>query len=161
MLKKTNITEGKTLSIWKEFFAELVRWTVVVLFLVPAVDAWGIPKISDVLNKLLTYIPNVFVAAIIGLIGAVASHFVSDIVKNGAKAIGSKSSNLLAAVSYYAVLFFTVLVVLNQLGIASSLIQILFTGLVSMIAIAGGLAFGLGGKDIARDILEGLRKKLK
>jgi hypothetical protein len=110
---------------------------------------------------LLAYIPNVFVAVIIGLVGTVAARIISDIVKHAVKSIGAKSANMLATTAYYAISFFTALVVLNQLGIASDLVRILFTGIVVMIAIAGGLAFGLGGKDIARDILEGLQKKLR
>jgi hypothetical protein len=58
------------------------------------------------------------------------------------------------------ILFFTALVVLNQLGVAQDLIRILFTGIVFMVTIAGGLAFGLGGKDLARDILMELKKKI-
>ena len=63
-------------------------------------------------------------------------------------------------VGRWAVLIFVFLVVLNQLGIASDLIRILFAGIVAMVALAGGLAFGLGGKETARDIIERLRKRL-
>jgi hypothetical protein len=63
-------------------------------------------------------------------------------------------------VGRWAVLIFVFLVVLNQLGIASDLIRILFAGIVAMVALAGGLAFGLGGKEAAKDIIEKLRKRL-
>ena len=151
----------RIVDIWKELFAELVRWTVIVVFLVPAVETWGIPRITEVLNKLLLYIPNVFIAAIVGLVGTIAAHFVSDIVRHGGFALGAKSSKFISSVSYYAILVFTTLIVLNQLGIASDLIRILFTGFVAMISLAGGLAFGLGGQDTAKDILNALRKKLQ
>ena len=59
------------------------------------------------------------------------------------------------------IVFFTILVVLNQLGVAQDIIRILFTGIIGMLALAGGLAFGLGGKDIARDLLSELTKKVK
>ena len=59
------------------------------------------------------------------------------------------------------IVFFTILVVLNQLGVAQDIIRILFTGIIGMLALAGGLAFGLGGKDMARDLLSELTKKVK
>jgi hypothetical protein len=67
----------------------------------------------------------------------------------------------LSAFAKSTIIFFTVLVMMNQLGVAQDLIRIFFTGLVAMVAIAGGLAFGLGGKDTAKEILENLRKKLQ
>ncbi|MBI4136685.1 hypothetical protein HY469_01330 [Candidatus Roizmanbacteria bacterium] len=160
-LEEAKLGTGRSITLWQELFAELVRWTTVVLFLIPTAEMWGIPRFTDVLNRVLVYIPNVFVAAIVGLIGAVAANFVSDIIREGATALGSKSSRVLGGFSYYAILLFTVMVVLNQLGIAADLIRILFTGMVAMVAIAGGLAFGLGGKDLAKEVLEDLRKKLK
>lgn len=160
-LEEAGVAKGKSVNVWIELFAELVRWTIIVLFLIPAAEIWGIPRVTNVLNQLLLYVPNVFIAAIVGLVGAVAANFVSDIIRHGSSALGSKSANAIASVAYGAIIFFTVLIVLNQLGVASDLIRILFTGIVAMLAIAGGLAFGLGGKDVARDILEQLRKKLK
>jgi len=160
-LEEAGIAREKSLGIWTELTAELIRWTVVIIFLIPAAEIWGVPRVTEVLNKVLVYLPNVFIAAIVGLVGAVAANFSSDIVRQGSIALGSKSANALAVVTYYAIMFFTALVILNQLGIASDLIRILFTGIVAMLAIAGGLAFGLGGKDMARDVLEQLRKKLK
>ena len=74
--------------------------------------------------------------------------------------MGAKSSNALSTLARYAIIFFTILIVLNQLGIAQDLVRILFTGIVAMLAIAGGLAFGMGGKDLAKDILEDLRRKV-
>ena len=160
-LEEAGVAKGKSVTVWVELFAELVRWTVIVLFLIPAAEIWGIPRVTNVLNQLLLYVPNVFIAAIVGLVGAVAANFVSDIIRHGSTAIGSKSANAISSIAYSAIIFFTVLIILNQLGVASDLIRILFTGIVAMLAIAGGLAFGLGGKDLARDILEQIRKKLK
>lgn len=148
-------------SVWTNLAAELVRWTVVILFLVPAAEAWGLPKVTELLNQFLLYVPNVFVAAVVAFIGLVVANLVSQIVKNASSTLGSTSSNLLSSVARYALFFFTALIVLNQLGVASDLVRILFTGIVAMIAIAGGLAFGLGGQDTAKRILGELQKKLE
>jgi len=74
--------------------------------------------------------------------------------------LSAETARTIAVVGRYSVLVFAVLIVLNQLGIASDLIRILFSGIVAMVALAGGLAFGLGGREVAREILEKLSKKL-
>lgn len=156
-LKSERAVRGK---VWPNLLGELVRWTVVILFLVPAAEAWGLPRVSDLLNAYLRYVPNVFVAVVIGFIGLVVANLVSEIVKNASKGLGGTSSNLLSTTARYALFFFTALVVLNQLGVAADLVRILFTGIVAMIAIAGGVAFGLGGQETAKKLLGELEKKV-
>lgn len=153
--------EAQTVSVWATILGEIVRWTVILLFLVPAAEIWGIPRVTEVFTQLLLYIPNVFVAVFVGFAGMVIANLVGDVVEHGAKSLGAKSRGFLSSIARYSILFFTVLIVLNQLGIAADLIRILFTGIVAMLALAGGLAFGLGGKDIASEILKDLKKKLK
>ena len=158
---KTIRSEGAARGkVWSKLVAELVRWTVVILFLVPAAEAWGLPRITDILNQFLLYVPNVFVAVVIGFVGLVIANLVSDIVKNASTGLGSSSANLLSTVARYALVLFTTLIVLNQLGIAADLIRILFTGIVAMLALAGGIAFGLGGQDGAKKFLDDLRQRI-
>ena len=147
--------------VWTGLVAELVRWTVVILFLVPAAEAWGLPRVTELLNQFLLYIPNVFVAVVVGFIGLVLANLVSEIVRHASRSLGGSSSNFLSSVARYSLMFFTALVVLNQLGVAADLVRILFTGIVAMLAIAGGLAFGLGGQDSAKRVLADLQKKLE
>ncbi len=160
LIKKTKLASGNEVNIWKEILVELLGWSVVILFLIPAAEVWGLSQVTVVLNQLLFYLPNVLVAVIVGFIGLVFANLVSDVVRHSVRTVGSTSANTLAALARYSIVFFTVLIVLNQLGIAQDLIRILFTGIVTMIAIAGGLAFGLGGKDLAREILEELKKNV-
>lgn len=157
-IKSEGAARGK---VWSRLVAELVRWTVVILFLVPAAEAWGLPRVTDLLNQFLLYIPNVFVAVFIGFVGLVAANLVAEIVKNASTGLGSQSANLLSTVARYALVLFTTLVVLNQLGIAADLIRILFTGIVAMLTLAGGIAFGLGGQDGARKFLDDLKKRVE
>ncbi len=109
---------------------------------------------------MLLYLPNVFVAVIVGLLGFVIANLTSDVVRQSAKSLDQSAATFLAGVANYAILFFTALVILSQLGVAADLVRILFTGFVAMMALAGGLAFGLGGKDLAAEILRALRDKL-
>jgi len=161
LLNRTRLITQKEVRLWEEILAELLRWTIIVLFLVPTLEAWGLSKATAVLNQFLFYIPNIIVAVIIGFVGIITSNLISDVVKNSVKSLGSSSANTLAVFSKSTVLFFIILVMLNQLGVAQDLIRIFFTGLIAMLALAGGLAFGLGGKDSAKEIIEDLRKKLK
>ena len=158
--EESNIGSAKDVKVWPGVLAELVRWTVVILFLVPALEAWGLPRATEVLNQLLLYLPNVLVAVFIAFVGLVVANLVFDIVRHAVKGVGGTQSIAIGTFARYAIIFFTALVVLNQLGVASDLIRILFTGIVAMIAIAGGLAFGLGGKDMAAEILKELKDKL-
>lgn len=157
-LRSERVARGK---VWVRLLSELVRWTIVILFLVPAAEAWGLTRVTDLLYQFLFYVPNVFVAVVIGFIGLVVARLVSDVVKSASQGLGGTSSNLLSTTARYALFFFTALVVLNQLGVAADLVRILFTGIVAMIAIAGGVAFGLGGQDSAKRVLSELQKKLE
>lgn len=160
LLSKTHLVTHKEVRLWQEILAELIKWTVIILFMIPALETWGLSRATAVLNQFLFYIPNVIVAVVIGFVGIVVSNLSSDLVKQSMKSAGDSASGTLAMFAKSTIFFFTVLIMLNQLGVAQDLIRIFFTGLVAMIAIAGGLAFGLGGKDHARELLEELKKKI-
>lgn len=144
---------------WSEVVAELARWAVIVVFLIPVFEAWGISGTTTVLNQILGYIPNVVVAVIIGILGLVFAKLAHDVTFSATRSLGADTAHTVALIARWAIVVFTALVVLNQLGIAQELIRILFTGLVALLALAGGLAFGLGGQETAKDILNSLRQR--
>jgi hypothetical protein len=158
MLKKYGIPESEGVN-WSNILSELVRWFVIVLFLVPTADVWGLGRFTEILNNLLLYLPNVFIAVLLLLVGFAVAKLVHDLLRASIHNVSPDIAKTIALVGRWAVLIFVALVALNQLGIASDLIRILFTGIVAMFAIAGGLAFGLGGQESARDLLDKLRKK--
>lgn len=160
-LKKYNIpSEDKGFS-WVEILAEIVRWFVIILFLIPTADIWQLPQFALLLNTFLFYLPNVFVAAIIAVVGLVFAKLVADVVSASTKGFSKDISRIATSTVRISITIFIILAVLNQLGVAQDLIRILFTGLVAMFALAGGLAFGLGGKDFAKALLDKLQKKMK
>ena len=161
VLEKTKLMRKTEFKIWQDVLSEILKWTVVILFLIPTLEVWNLSRATLVINQLLFYLPNVLIAVIIGFVGLIASNLGNDLIRHSVKSIGATSANTLAALTKWLIIFFTILVVLNQLGVAQDLVRILFTGIVVMIALAGGLAFGLGGKDIAREMLEELKKKFK
>jgi hypothetical protein len=160
-LKRYGVPEMKDEYSWSAILAEIVRWFVIILFLIPTADVWGLPRIGTLLNELLLYLPNVFVAAVIALVGFVVAKLTRNVIVASVKGISADTTNAIASVAQWAINIFVILVVLNQLGVASDLIKILFTGIVAMLALAGGIAFGLGGQETAKDVLSIIRKGLK
>ncbi len=138
----------------------IVKWFFIIVFLMAATDILGLVKVSEFLVRVLLYIPNIIVAVIILVVAVLVADVLRKLVFGVAKSSGFKAAKFLGALTKWAVLIFAFLAVLVQLGIAKSLIQTLFTAFVAMVAIAGGLAFGLGGRDIARDALEKLRESV-
>ncbi len=133
---------------------KVVYWFIFLIFLVPAVDTLGISAVSNILNQIIAYIPNVFVAILILLIGAFVATIAADVVRGGASSARLGNASLLANIVRYAILGFVALIALEQLGIAPALLNILFTAVVGAAALAAGLAFGLGGQDTARKYLD-------
>jgi len=160
-LKKYGVPEAKKEFSWSNILSEIVRWFIIIIFLIPTADVWGLPQITRVLDTFLLYLPNVFVAAIIGLVGMVFSRLAHDLILASTREVNEDASKAIASFARWAINIFVILAVLNQLGVAQDLIRILFTGFVAMIALAGGIAFGLGGQDSAKSILEAIRKRLQ
>lgn len=153
-LEALGVLKSGEVSVWPNLLGELVRWITIFIFLMSAVEAWGMPKVADVLQQLLNFLPNVLVVVVIGWIGLVVGKFAHDIVRHGVRGLGSHEALVLGNAARYTIVFFTILIILTQLGIASDLLKILFTGIVGMLALALGLAFGLGGKEHASKILD-------
>ncbi|MEK7123952.1 MAG: hypothetical protein AAB851_03625, partial [Patescibacteria group bacterium] len=142
------------------FVGTLVRWFLIIAFLLTAADILELTQITDFLHDILIYIPNVIVASVIILAAALISDIIQKIVKASVEAAGLKAGDLLAAVVKWSIWIFAVLAALVQLGLAVSLINTLFMGIIAMIAIAGGIAFGLGGKDVAGEVLGNIKRDI-
>ncbi len=143
------------------FMGALVKLFIVIAFLVAALEVLNLSQINDFLREvILSYIPNVIAAAIILLLAAVIADILQKIVTGSAQAAGVVYAELLGGITRWAIWIFALLAAMYQLDIGAQFAQILFTGLIAMLAIAGGLAFGLGGRDAASDFIEKLRKDI-
>lgn len=162
LLKRYGLShvEGRDV-LWSDVLSELGRWSIIVVFLIPTLSVWGIGQANELLSQVLLFIPNVAIAVIIALVGMVFANLAHDAVLSSSKSLGKSLAQTAALVARWAIVVFVALIVLNQLGIGADLIRILFAGMVAFLAIAGGLAFGLGGSDVAKDILSQLREKFK
>ncbi len=150
-VKKTGITlhVGHLLG-W------IVKWFVIVLSFVAASEVLGWAQVSSFLNDVVLYIPSALIAVVILLIGIVLGSFVYDVVMTAVKASRLGGAALLAGISKWAIFLFAFIAAMEQLGIARTLLTTITTGLVAMLALAGGLAFGLGGQDYAKKFLKKL-----
>ena len=132
------------------FLAGLVKWFVFLFFVLSAANILGVQAISNVVTEIIAYIPNIFVALIILLIGSLVGQFVGRLVYGAMSATGEQgTASTLARVAHYGVFGFFIVAALNQLGIATNIISLLFGAIVFGLALAFGLAFGLGGRDAA------------
>lgn len=132
------------------FLGQVMKWFVIIVFLLPSLNLVGLDYIAAFLKEdVLGFLPRVIVAVFILIIATVVSGALSKAVLAGSRAMNLQSANMLSSVVKYAVWVFAFIIALGQLGVAPAYMQILFAGLIGMIAIGGALAFGLGGKEAA------------
>ncbi len=135
----------------------IVKWFFILVFLVAALDIVGLSQVNVFLQEVLGYLPQVLIAVLVIVIASLVSDGLGKAVSSSARIADLKVANLLGQVVRWSIWVFAIIISLGQLGIATQFVEILFTGIVAMLAIAGGLAFGLGGKEVARDTLESIR----
>ncbi len=144
---------GHKLSVGK-LIGWLVKWFIVVAFLMTALDVLDLQSTTGLLRGIVNYIPQVIIAIFVFFAGFVVADFVKKLIKGSTKMVNFKSAGMLSNIARISVLVFTFLIVLNLLGIGREIVNVLFTGAVAMVALAGGLAFGLGGRDAAAKAIE-------
>jgi hypothetical protein len=135
--------------------ANIVKWFVRLIVLVVAFDALGLPAVSEVLQQFLLWIPNLIVAVVVLVIAGLAANALGNLIRGSTAQAGFTNPDLLATVARVAVWGFGIVVAVNQIGVAQTLVNTLFMGFVGALALAAGLAFGLGGRETAAQILEG------
>src|SRR5215204_5995650 len=127
---------------------KLVFWFVFIIALTMAADALGIPQVSAVLAQLIAYIPSIIAAILILILAALLANFLSSIVR------GATGSDILASVARYAIIVYAVFAAVTQLGIAVELTAPTFLIVLGAVALAAAIAFGLGSREVAQDIVE-------
>ena len=135
--------------------AEIVKWFIRLIAIQAAASVLGLDQISAIINAILLWLPNLVVAIAILVIGALIARFVSRLVQGSTGQMGFSNPELLGNIAHYAILTFAVIAAIDQLGIAETVVNTLFIGAVATVALATGLAFGLGGQQTAGRITEG------
>lgn len=132
---------------------EIVRWLIIIVFFIAGVNVLGLTTVGSVLASVLSYVPNIVSAILILTIGVLLAGLVEGLIKGTVNQIDPKTSRLLSKVASYLVVIVATLAAINELGIAQSLINILFIGIITTLALGIGLAIGLGAKDIVSKML--------
>lgn len=135
--------------------AEIIKWFIRLIALQAAASILGLNQISGIINAILLWLPNLVVAIAIIVIGALIARFVAGLVRGTTGQMGFSNPELLGAIAQYAIVVFAVIAAVDQLGIAETVVNTLFIGLVATLVLAFGLAFGFGGQQTAAKITEG------
>lgn len=143
------------------FIGAIFKWVLVIVFLLAAVQVLGFQQFAGFLTSVLNYLPNVIVAVLILVVAAIIADILEKIVRAAVEGAKVGYGNIAATIVRWSIWVFAILAILYQLRIAPGLIQILLQGVVALIVIAAGLAFGLGGKDVAAEILQNIKRKLQ
>lgn len=134
--------------------ATLVKYFIFLIFLQAAANVIGIPQLTEIINRIILFIPNVIVAMAIIVVGSVIAKFLAGLVRSSVSKLGVGNPNLLATLTKYIVIGFAVIAATDQSGIAATVVNTLLIGMIGSVALAVGLAFGLGGRDVAAQITQ-------
>jgi len=142
-----------------EFIGGICKWVLVVVFLSVSVEILGLSQFASLLNRLISWLPNLIVAVAIFVVAIIVADILNRLIRASVKKIGVKYGGFLSALVRWAIYIFAGLAILLQLGVTPTIIQTIIVGFVGMIALALGLSFGLGGKDAAAKLMRILKRK--
>lgn len=145
-----------------EFIGGIIKWIFVIVFLLAAVEILGFVQFTDFLKSVISYLPNVIVAALIFVVTVILVDIVEKVVRTTVEGMKTGYGRAVSIVVKWSIWIFSILAILDQLRFEAAdwifaLIKIVFVGLVAMLAIS----FGLGGKEVAAEILRDLKEKIK
>jgi small-conductance mechanosensitive channel len=135
--------------------ADVARWFIRLIVLVSAFDALGLPAVSQVLQQLLLWLPNLVVALVVLVLAGLVAKALAGLVRGATAEAGLGNPRLFETITRVAVWAFAIVVAVNQIGVATALVNTLFMATVGALALALGLAFGLGGRETAAQIVRG------
>jgi len=143
-----------------DFIGQIVKWVLVIVFLSISVEILGLLQFAALLGKLINWLPNLIIAVAIFVVAAIVADLLNRILRAGVKKMGVKYAGFLGTLVRWAIYVFAGLAILLQLGVMKTIIESIIMGFVGMLALAFGLAFGLGGKEAAARLIEDLRRKI-
>jgi len=141
------------------FLGRAVYWFFAIVAILAVSSLLGLDVFSDFLKQVLLYFPNIVAAALIMLATLVVAKFSKSLVKASVSSAKLYAANFLGSFVWWIVVVFGLITALMQLGINVYVLQTVITGVVAMLALAGGIAFGLGGKDYAASLIEKLKRE--
>jgi len=143
------------------FVGVIIKWIIVIAFLSVAADLLGLTQFTLFVNSLLNYIPNVVIAALIFVVAVIVVDITEKIVRATVESAKIGYGGVIVAIVRWSIWIFAILAILYQLNIVQELLQTIVQGIMAFLAIAGGLAFGLGGKEAAGEIIRNIKNKIE
>lgn len=143
-----------------EFVGAILKWILVIVFLSAAVEILGFVQFAIFLSRVVVWLPNLIVAVAIFVVAIIITDILEKIIKAGVRKAEIGYASFLGTGVRWAVYIFAGLAILLQLGVTPTIINTLIRGFVGMLALAFGLAFGLGGKDVAAKLIVELKEKI-
>jgi len=148
-----------------KFLGAIVKWVLVIVFLLASVEILGLIQFADFLKGVLNYLPNVIVAVLIFVATFIVVDIIEKLVRASVERIKIGYGNIVSLIVKWSIWIFAIFAILRQLLIVPQLIDVLFRalvyGVVALVVISAGIAFGLGGKNVAAQTLEDLRRRIK
>lgn len=142
-----------------EFLGAIVKWILVIVFLQAAVGILGWMQFAGILGKLIDYLPNVVVAVLIFAVTVIIADIIEKVIRVSTERAKVGYGQMISAIVKWAIWIFAIMIILEQLNIGGILPQAIIFGIIGFLALGGGLAFGLGGKEAAADIIKDWRQK--
>lgn len=139
------------------FLGQVVNWFLIIAFLLAVSDILGLEGLSSFLQSVLAYIPRFIAAILIMLATIVLGNFLRRVVSATVKSSKLNGADFLGSLTWWVIIVFGVLATLMQLQVAGDIIFAMIIGFIAMLSLAGGLAFGLGGKDYANHLINKLK----
>ena len=156
--EKTGLIEflrkGNIFKTPSEIVGSLSYWFIIILVIIATLDALGLPIVSDILNNVFLYMPNVVAAVIVLVLGMLFGNLLSAVIRTAASNAGLSAADGLGKTAFVAIIFFSSAIALVQLGIGAEVVSAAFVILFGAAALASAIAFGLGGKELATEYLK-------
>jgi len=144
-----------------ELIGGLIYWIIMLLVFMAALNALGMTVVAGLLDKVILYIPNVIAAIFIVSLGIFFASIVGSIVMTACSNAGIKQAKLLSQLAQTVLVVFAVIMTMEQLNIATTVLTTTVTVLLGTIGLGIAIAIGLGSKDIAGKLMSELVDKLK
>ena len=143
------------------FLGVIVKWIIIIVFLSAAVEILGATQFSYTLGRLIDWLPSLLVAVVIFVVAAIIADLAEKLVKVAVGKMDIKQVNCIGLIVRYSIWVIAIFAILSELGVAKDVVNVLMTGLVALLVLSGSIAFGLGGKDAAKEMIDNIKKKLK
>jgi len=140
---------------------QIVYWFVILITLLFAIDILGLPAVEQILDKVVGYIPKVFVAVVLIIFGSLLGRFVQSTLSAYFRNIGMATGEIVATTAHYIILIFVVIAAFEQLEIGGTILPATLQIILAGFALAFGIAFGWGAKDVAKEIAERMYRHFK